>query len=41
MLERGLGVVVNMASMAHRRGAPGTSVHYAAAKGAVETATTS
>jgi len=29
------GVIVNMASMAHRRGGPGTSVHYAAAKGAV------
>jgi 3-oxoacyl-[acyl-carrier protein] reductase len=29
------GVIVNMASMAHRRGAPGTSIHYAAAKGAV------
>ena len=29
------GVIVNMASMAHRRGGPGSSVHYAAAKGAV------
>ena len=29
------GVIVNMASMAHRRGGPNTSVHYAAAKGAV------
>ena len=29
------GVIVNMASMAHRRGAPGSSIHYAAAKGAV------
>ncbi len=35
MLERGGGVIVNMASMAHRRGGPGHSVHYAAAKGAV------
>src|SRR5919197_479299 len=31
----GQGVIVNMASMAHRRGGPGSSVHYAAAKGAV------
>src|SRR5262249_6076742 len=29
------GVHVNTASMAHRRGGPGSSVHYAAAKGAV------
>ncbi|MGH6674171.1 MAG: SDR family NAD(P)-dependent oxidoreductase [Xanthobacteraceae bacterium] len=29
------GVIVNMASMAHRRGGPNSSVHYAAAKGAV------
>jgi NAD(P)-dependent dehydrogenase (short-subunit alcohol dehydrogenase family) len=29
------GVIVNMASMAARRGGPGSSVHYAAAKGAV------
>ena len=35
MLERGAGVIVNMASMAHRRGGPGHSVHYASAKGAV------
>lgn len=35
MLENGRGVIVNMASMAHVRGGPGTSVHYAAAKGAV------
>ena len=35
MLERKSGVIVNMASMAARRGGPGTSVHYAAAKGAV------
>jgi NAD(P)-dependent dehydrogenase (short-subunit alcohol dehydrogenase family) len=35
MLENKLGVIVNMASMAHRRGGPGSSIHYAAAKGAV------
>ena len=35
MLEKKHGVIVNMASMAHRRGGPGSSVHYAAAKGAV------
>jgi len=35
MLANGGGVIVNMASMAHRRGGPGSSVHYAAAKGAV------
>jgi 3-oxoacyl-[acyl-carrier protein] reductase len=35
MLSNGYGVIVNMASMAHRRGGPGSSVHYAAAKGAV------
>src|SRR5215475_7728773 len=35
MLARKTGVIVNMASMAHKRGGPGTSVHYAAAKGAV------
>jgi 3-oxoacyl-[acyl-carrier protein] reductase len=35
MLARKHGVIVNMASMAHRRGGPGSSVHYAAAKGAV------
>src|SRR5262245_19093988 len=29
------GVIVNMASMAHRRGGPVSSIHYAAAKGAV------
>ena len=37
MLEKKFGVIVNMASMAARRGGPGTSVHYAAAKGAVVT----
>ena len=35
LLGNGRGVIVNMASMAHRRGGPGSSVHYAAAKGAV------
>ena len=35
MLANGHGVIVNMASMAHRRGGPGSSIHYAAAKGAV------
>ena len=39
MLANKLGVIVNMASMAHRRGGPGSSVHYAAAKGAVVTMT--
>ena len=33
------GVIVNVGSMAHRRGGPGSSVHYAAAKGAVVTMT--
>ena len=35
MLKNRHGVIVNMASMAHRRGGPGASIHYAAAKGAV------
>jgi len=35
MLKNGQGVIVNVASMAHRRGGPGSSIHYAAAKGAV------
>ena len=39
MLEQGGGVIVNMGSMAHKRGGPGGSVHYAAAKGAVVTMT--
>jgi 3-oxoacyl-[acyl-carrier protein] reductase len=39
MLEEGHGVIVNVASMAHKRGGPGSSVHYAAAKGAVVTMT--
>ena len=39
MLENGEGVIVNVASMSHKRGAPGASIHYAAAKGAVLTLT--
>ena len=39
MLERGFGVIVNVASMSHKRGGPGMSVHYASAKGAVVTMT--
>jgi NAD(P)-dependent dehydrogenase (short-subunit alcohol dehydrogenase family) len=39
MLANRFGVIVNMGSMSHRRGGPGTSVHYAAAKGAVVTMT--
>jgi NAD(P)-dependent dehydrogenase (short-subunit alcohol dehydrogenase family) len=39
MLANKFGVIVNMGSMAHRRGGAGTSVHYAAAKGAVVTMT--
>jgi 3-oxoacyl-[acyl-carrier protein] reductase len=39
MLENKFGVIVNMGSMSHKRGGPGTSVHYAAAKGAVITMT--
>ena len=39
MLANKHGVIVNMGSMAHRRGGPGSSIHYAAAKGAVVTMT--
>jgi len=39
MLENKFGVIVNVASMAVKRGGPSTSVHYAAAKGAVNTMT--
>jgi 3-oxoacyl-[acyl-carrier protein] reductase len=39
MLENGLGVIVNVSSMQHKRGGPGASVHYAAAKAAVLTMT--
>jgi 3-oxoacyl-[acyl-carrier protein] reductase len=39
MLQNKFGVIVNMGSMSHKRGGPGSSVHYAAAKGAVVTMT--
>jgi 3-oxoacyl-[acyl-carrier protein] reductase len=39
MLTSNFGVIVNMGSMSHRRGGPGSSVHYASAKGAVVTMT--
>jgi 3-oxoacyl-[acyl-carrier protein] reductase len=39
MLAHNFGVIVNVASMAVKRGGPGASVHYAAAKGAVNTMT--
>jgi 3-oxoacyl-[acyl-carrier protein] reductase len=39
MLKNKAGVIVNVASMAVKRGGPGTSVHYAAAKGAVNSLT--
>ena len=39
MLEQGGGVIVNVCSMTARRGGPGSSVHYAAAKGAVDSMT--
>lgn len=39
MLEHGGGVIVNVASMTARRGGPGASIHYAAAKGAVDSMT--
>ena len=39
MIENRFGVIVNVASMAVKRGGPGASVHYAAAKGAVNTMT--
>ena len=39
MLANKHDVIVNMASMQHRRGGPGSSIHYAAAKGAVVTMT--
>ncbi len=39
MLDAGGGVIVNMASMSHKRGGPGASIHYASAKGAVLTMT--
>jgi 3-oxoacyl-[acyl-carrier protein] reductase len=39
MLENKFGVIVNMGSMSHIRGGPGSGVHYASAKGAVVTMT--
>ncbi len=39
MLANKHGVIVNVASMAVKRGGPNTSVHYAAAKGAVNSMT--
>lgn len=39
MIKNKFGVIVNVGSMAHRRGGPGSSIHYAAAKGAVVTMT--
>jgi 3-oxoacyl-[acyl-carrier protein] reductase len=39
MLANKFGVIVNMGSMSHKRGGPGSSVHYAAAKGAIVTMT--
>jgi 3-oxoacyl-[acyl-carrier protein] reductase len=39
MLKNQFGVIVNVGSMQHRRGGPGSSVHYAAAKAAVVTMT--
>jgi 3-oxoacyl-[acyl-carrier protein] reductase len=39
MLSYDAGVIVNVASQSHKRGGPGASIHYAAAKGAVVTMT--
>lgn len=39
MLGRQSGVIINVASMAHKRGSPGAYIHYAAAKAAVLTMT--
>ena len=39
MIGNNHGVIVNIASVAHRRGGPGHSTHYASAKGAVVTLT--
>jgi len=39
MISNNHGVIVNIASMAHRRGGPGHSTHYASSKGAVVTLT--
>src|SRR4029078_9404627 len=37
MLANKFAVIVNVGSMSHRRGGPGSSIHYAASKGAVVT----
>lgn len=39
MVEHGGGVIVNVCSMTARRGGPGASIHYAAAKGAIDSMT--
>ncbi|MFA5663215.1 SDR family NAD(P)-dependent oxidoreductase [Castellaniella sp.] len=39
MLQHQFGVIVNVSSMSVKRGGPGASIHYAAAKGAVTTLT--
>ncbi len=39
MIEQGGGVIVNVCSMTARRGGPGASIHYAAAKGAIDSMT--
>jgi 3-oxoacyl-[acyl-carrier protein] reductase len=39
MLTQGGGVIVNVCSMTARRGGPGASIHYAAAKGAIDSMT--
>lgn len=39
MIVQGGGVIVNVCSMTARRGGPGASVHYAAAKGAIDSMT--
>src|SRR4029078_8174476 len=39
MLANKFAVIVNVGSMSHRRGGPGSSIHYAASKGAVVTMT--
>ncbi len=39
MLTNKFGVIVNMGSQSHKRGGPGSGVHYASAKGAVVTMT--
>ncbi len=39
MLRKKFGVIVNVSSMSVKRGGPGATIHYAAAKGAVTTLT--